>query len=506
MQERASSLRACKQRFNLVIVAIVLVLCLAGSRCAQAQQANMATLYQFTNGVDGSGVSVSLVQGNDGNIYGTSPDGGTNRAGIIFKVTLGGEFTTLHSFNASTDGRVPARLIQGANGIFYGIAYGGGPKDGGTVFQVTSQGVFKVLYSFTGGATNDNEPYSLFQGYDGNLYGVTMYGGSDTNTGGALFSLTLSGTYKALHYFPSPSLTNMLFPSVWQVGTNFFGCANNTTNGQGALFRFNALGHFQVLQQFDPPDYVGMPVQVVSRTNSNVAYAATHIGPADGTFGSVIRLMPDGTTSNVYQFAGSTNTTYLQALAIRPTDGELFGLTISFPTIGVSNFSTIFELTPSGGLTTLYAWTNFVWPDNVIVGADSDLYGTENNSGTNVIFRLSLHAMLDDEVPLGNEIYYTQFPNGNVFGYYSLIDFPYLCHFSMGWEYYMDAMDGGGNAYLFDFSSGHWFYTGPQLFPYIYDFGLNAWLYYYPDSKSPGGYTSNPRYFYNFWTDQIITQ
>ena len=104
-------------------------------------------------------------------------------------------------------------------------------------------------------------------------------------------------------------------------------------------------------------------------------------------------------------------------------------------------------------------------------------------------------------------MYYLQLPNGNVFGYYSYLPDPnYVYHFDAGYEYVIDANDGQGGVYLYDFASSHWWYTSRTFpFPYLYDFTLNALLYYYPDPAYSGDhYTSNPRYFYNFGTQQII--
>lgn len=111
------------------------------------------------------------------------------------------------------------------------------------------------------------------------------------------------------------------------------------------------------------------------------------------------------------------------------------------------------------------------------------------------------------EVALSNGVYYLALPNGNVFGYYSYLqNQSYIYHFDLGYEYILDANDGVGGLYLYDFASGHWWYTGRQYpFPYIYDFSLNAFLYYYPDTNNAGHYTTNPRYFYDFGTQQIIT-
>lgn len=114
-------------------------------------------------------------------------------------------------------------------------------------------------------------------------------------------------------------------------------------------------------------------------------------------------------------------------------------------------------------------------------------------------------AFFAGETALSNGVYYLALPNGNPFGYYSYLpDSRYIYHFDAGYEYVADANDGQGGVYLYDFASGHWWYTSRTFpFPYLYDFTLNAALYYYPGSQ-PGTYTSNPRWFYDFGTSQII--
>jgi hypothetical protein len=109
------------------------------------------------------------------------------------------------------------------------------------------------------------------------------------------------------------------------------------------------------------------------------------------------------------------------------------------------------------------------------------------------------------EVLLSNGVYYLQLPNGNPFGYYAYLpDQNYIYHFDTAYEYVFDANDGQGGVYLYDFASLHWWYTSRTFpFPYLYDFSLNALLYYYPDA-SPGRYTHDPRWFFNFGTNQII--
>jgi hypothetical protein len=119
----------------------------------------------------------------------------------------------------------------------------------------------------------------------------------------------------------------------------------------------------------------------------------------------------------------------------------------------------------------------------------------------------SLHpAFFTGEISVGDGVYYLQLPNGNLFGYYNYQFFPILYHYDLGFEYFLDPNDGKSGAYFYDFASGHWFYTSPSFpFPYLYDFTLQAILYYFPNTNNPGHYTTNPRSFYNFATGRIIT-
>jgi hypothetical protein len=113
-------------------------------------------------------------------------------------------------------------------------------------------------------------------------------------------------------------------------------------------------------------------------------------------------------------------------------------------------------------------------------------------------------AFFAGEDPLSNGVYYLQFPDGNLFGYYGYLLSGWIFHFDMGYEYIVPASSGDG-TYLWDLSSGHWFYSSPTLFPYLYDFSLSAWLYYFPDTKNAGHYTTGPRYFVNLTTNNIFT-
>src|ERR1022692_2667495 len=122
-------------------------------------------------------------------------------------------FTTLHSFDG-TDGAGPlARLVQATNGDLYGITMFGGADlygpYGGTVFKITPSGTLTTLYSFCAQklCTDGESPDAgLVQATNGDLYGTTTYGGA--NGWGVVFRITPSGTLTTLYSFCSISCTS----------------------------------------------------------------------------------------------------------------------------------------------------------------------------------------------------------------------------------------------------------------------------------------------------------
>ncbi len=117
-----------------------------------------------------------LVQGHDGNFYGTTPRSYTD--GTVFKITPSGTLTTLHTFDG-TDGNNPqAGLVLGTDGNFYGTTYSGGTSSNcgygcGTVFKMTPSGSLTTLHSFSG-TDGYNVQAGLVEGSDGNFYGTTV--------------------------------------------------------------------------------------------------------------------------------------------------------------------------------------------------------------------------------------------------------------------------------------------------------------------------------------------
>ena len=151
---------------------------LSGTVFQATVSGTLMTLHSFLNvGVDEGGAS-QLVQGTDGAFYGTTPAGGSNGLGRIFNITSSGTLTTLYSFGSqSGDGSVPVGgLVQATDGNLYGTTSQGGSYNLGTIFKITPGGTLTTVHNFN--STDGASPSTtLLQGSDGNLYGTTTSGG-----------------------------------------------------------------------------------------------------------------------------------------------------------------------------------------------------------------------------------------------------------------------------------------------------------------------------------------
>jgi uncharacterized repeat protein (TIGR03803 family) len=181
----------------------VLSLCAAAAIASHAQ--TVATLVNF-NGTNGSFPYAALIQGADGNLYGTTVEGGANLClgnlgyagcGTIFRVSLEGNFTTLHSFDG-TDGKSPeVALVQASKGSFYGATSVGGTNFwNSTISKMSPAGTLATLHTF---GIGEGPGSALIQLANGDLYGTTYYGGPKAF--GSIFKMTPRGTLTTVHNF-----------------------------------------------------------------------------------------------------------------------------------------------------------------------------------------------------------------------------------------------------------------------------------------------------------------
>jgi uncharacterized repeat protein (TIGR03803 family) len=369
---------------------------------ARAPTVNFTTLHSF-DGIDGANPTGALVQATDGNFYGTTNLGGgrgatftcpfipPNGCGTVFKITPSGVLTSLFRFDY-TDGFAPlAGLVQDTNGKFYGTASAGGAHGYGTVFKITSNDTLTTLHN--SGRRDGANPFApLVQATNGTFYGTTNAGGANNNKG-TVFKITPSGTLTTLYSFcprpqngcpdgSRPFLAGLIQATDGNLyGTTFNGGANDD---YGTVFKITPSGTLTRLHSFDGTDGAWPQGGLVQDTDGNFYGTTTARGTNND--GTVFKITPRGKLTTLHNFDG-TDGLGPEAVLVQGTDGNFYGTTFYGGAQGAcsSQFGcgTLFKITPSGNLTTLYNFcsqsgcTDGAWPQGGLVqGTDGNFYGT----------------------------------------------------------------------------------------------------------------------------------
>jgi len=354
----------------------------------------LTTLVSFT-GTNGACPGASpyggLVFGPDGNFYGTTSSGGSNNLGTVFQLTPGGDFTSIFSFSG-TNGAIPyATLTPGNDGNLYGTTFLGGVSNCGTLFLITTNGDFTNLFCFTQTSLPDqgvNPGAALVPDGAGNFYSTACYGGAYTNAVqggygyGTVFKLAGDGTVTALAFFDN---TNGAFSAgglVSGMDGNFYG--TTTWGGQGIkTFR---------------------------------------------GFGTIFKMSPDGTLTNIYLFTGGNDGGFIYAGLVQGTDGYLYGGAFNGGSLG---YGTLFKVSTNGAFTLLHTFTYYDsgWPyGGLMEGNDGNFYGTAYgaNSAYGSVFQLTPGGAFTNLVFFNNangshpEGVLVQGPDNNFYGTTSL--------------------------------------------------------------------------------------
>jgi len=422
---------------------VAFVLCAMTTMSLAAQ--TFTTLFSF-DGMNGDGPTDGLIQATNGDLYGTTGAGGANPGffggggGTIFRIAPSGTLTTLYSFcslSGCTDGFGPnGELIQATNGYLYGITMYGGAGDDcsdtlscGTVFKMTSSGTLTTLYSFCSESNcpDGAEPFDgLVRPPNGEFYGTTYAGGAYGY--GSVFEITPSGTRTTLYSFcsqgqpckdgfgPSAGLVRAANGDLY--GTTSYDGANG--NG-GTVFKITPSGTLTTLYSFCSQagctDGLSPYARLVEATNGDL-YGTTVFGGTN-VLGTVFKITPSGTLTTLYSFCSQASCAdgyYPYAELVQATDGNLYGTTEYG---GANKQGTVFRITPSGTLTTLYSFcsesgcTDGGSPFGGLVQDTSGvLYGTTELGGASVtcyqgcgtIFRLSvgLGPFVETQTPSGS--------------------------------------------------------------------------------------------------------
>lgn len=301
-------------------------------------------LYSFTGAGDGAFPVAGLVPGADGNFYGSASVGGTGGDwGTIFKITPGGTFSSIYSFTGVADGGFPyAELVQGTDGNFYGTTLEGGISKGwGTVFEITPDGLLNSLHSFTGGADGGSPEAALVQGVDGRLYGTTSEGGTGSGT---VFAISTNGALVTLYSFTGVSDGGFPYAGVIQAGDrNLYGTtAYGGQYGNGTIFKITTNGALTTLYSFTGGSDGSSPVAALIQASDGNLYGTTaYGGGAYGDDGTVFQITTNGTLTTLGWFNGA-NGANPQAPLVEGMDDNLYGVAQNG---GPSDNGVIFRLT-----------------------------------------------------------------------------------------------------------------------------------------------------------------
>jgi uncharacterized repeat protein (TIGR03803 family) len=419
--------------------------------CASGTTAPAQTLHTLVgfNGINGSSPQASLVQGVDGNFYGVTVYGGANNQGTLFKMTPQGEFTTLYSFcslgSYCPDGSFPlGGLVQGTDGNFYGTATNGGGafNTWGTIFKISSEGLLTTLHSFqfVDGAVPRG---TLVQGSDGNFYGTTWQGGVNSacfdgneRGCGTVFKITPDGNFTTLYSFCAQSLcsdgANPVAGLVQGSDGNFYGTtydggpSTTCAGGCGTVFKITPAGGLTTLHNFciqaGCPDGMYINAGLVQGSDGNFYGTAFEGGTVE--VGTVFKISPNGQFATLYSFCpqvGCAEGGYPLSALVQGYDGRLYGTTSAG---GAKAAGAIFAIRSNGQLTTLYTFCSHgVYPycldgnapvAALVQGSDGKFYGTTMGNTVKQCIHNDCGTIFTLEIPTSTSL--TSSLNPSVYG------------------------------------------------------------------------------------------
>jgi uncharacterized repeat protein (TIGR03803 family) len=374
---------------------------------------NLVSFTGIGGACPGAGPYCGLVLGPDGNFYGTTSQGGSNNLGTIFQLTPDGVFTSLFSFNGTNGANPYAALTLNSGGVFYGTTSAGGVSNWGTIFLIMTNGSFTNLFSFAG----TNNPWqgaapaaALVPDGNGNFYGTANFGGTANalylNSGyllgygyGTIFQLVANGTLTAPVVFGG---TNGAHPSgglVLAKDGNFYGTTtwggnglSGSFSGYGTIFKLAPDGTFTNIYKFGGFSDGGFVYAGLVQGQDGYLYGAT-FGGGSAQNGTLFKISTNGNFVPLRSFGFFESATPYAGM-MQGSDGNLYGTTYGNALYGY--YGSVFQLKPDGTYTNLFLFNSAdgYQPAGVLVqGPDNNFYGTTSSGGANgfgTIFRLSV--------------------------------------------------------------------------------------------------------------------
>lgn len=369
---------------------LIISMLLAVVQLARAQ--TFTTLHSFNAATDGSGPQgVLVLQSNV--LYGTTESRGAANGGTIFSVTTNGDsFTVMHSFTSSTDGSASVAGLTLANNILYGVAQIGGSGNNGTMFAINTDGTgFIVKHAFSASVSNTNSeganPQAGMVLVLDRLFGGAAYGGALDE--GAIFNIRTNGGMRSGYTFTGGSDGASPMGALIFSGGTLYGTASTGSGSYGTVFSVSTNGtSFTTLHTFTGatgPNLTnndGIFPETGLVLSGNTLYGTASQGGSAG-HGTLFSVNTDGTGFTVlHTFTGGSDGASPHGDLIL-ANNTLYGTASSG---GVSNNGTIFSIYVNGtGFTVLHTFTDGSDGGNPWGGlllTDNTLYGSTIGGGS----------------------------------------------------------------------------------------------------------------------------
>jgi uncharacterized repeat protein (TIGR03803 family) len=360
-----------------------------------AQAQTFTTLYTFTVGSDGGLPEAGVIRDPVGNLYRTAYGGGDGNCdppgcGVVYEVNTAGQEAVLYAFSG-LDGFEPTTpLARDRAGNLYGTTNSAGF---GAVFKIDTAGNETVLYAFTDGKSGCYPKQGVIVDKLGNLYGTTQLCGSFQL--GTIYKLDSTGNFTVLHSFTGPSdgaspsnghLTMDEFGNLY--GVTVMGGSKCDTEGCGALYKLSNKGRLTVLHRFAGGTSDGCyPMGSVVQDKAGNLYGTTNqCGSQSG--GIIWKVSKKGRETVLHNFAGGpSDGVYPLAGVTRDSKGNLYGVTDeggSGNNCGIDvGCGTLYRLSASGRLTLLHSFdlNDGAHPLGEVLRTKQVLFGTTKYGG-----------------------------------------------------------------------------------------------------------------------------
>jgi len=341
-------------------------------------QAQTFTVLHNFNETDGccSSYPGMMVQGRDGNIYGTTLQGGTHLYGNVFKMTPAGVLTSIYSFDLTHGAGPMGGLSLGLDGNFYGSTYQGGINHAGTLFKITPTGTFTEIYDFANTTDGAYPKAPPVQAQDGNLYGTTGNG-----TVAVLYKLTTAGVFSVMQTIAGQTYSPLLLGVDGNLyGTTLYG---GKYNG-GTVFQFSpATKALKTLFDFDT-EY--SPTGPLMQGLDGALYGTVSTG-GTGDGGAVFRLTIAGVYKVLYNFSvtGTADGRHPTAGVVQGSDKMLYGVTEGG---GANGLGTLFKVSTTGsGFANIHDFstaTGDTPTSALLLHTNGKIYGQTSHGGAHV--------------------------------------------------------------------------------------------------------------------------